>query len=169
MDEVVYAKKVETTDPRFKNRSTRIASPVDQRVIPVPDTSVLCNGCNKNIYPEPGYLVYLGKEDLDDDRPYDFYCKGCLKECFPGARIVDKEVAMAKCPNCKKELKYLCASAEVTRIYHVHLEDGILRHTFSGVIGDVPIYVYTCPICNTELSFTGFDQVSRFLKGEQVI
>jgi len=86
----MYAKEVETTDPRFRNRSIVVVSPGDQRAIPVPDTSVLCNGCNKNVYPKTGYLIYLSKEDLDSDRPYDFYCKGCLKECFPMAEVIDK-------------------------------------------------------------------------------
>ena len=76
---------------------------------------------------------------------------------------------MAKCPKCEKELKHLCASAEVTRTYHVHLEANILQHTFSGVGNDVPRYVYTCPMCGARLNFRGYDHVARFLRGEQVI
>ena len=87
---MVYAKKVQSTDPRFKDRDV-ILTPLEEyvpSVIPVPDTVVPCNGCNKNIYPDPGYLIYLGKRELDQDLLYDFYCEDCIKRCFPQAEVV---------------------------------------------------------------------------------
>ena len=103
----VYAKKVMTTDKRFAGRGITLASytwpdfpdlnkalrgEIDQKpslnvsTIPVPDTSVLCGGCNENLHPDPGfgYLVYFDKHELKVDHPYDIYCEGCLKKYFKG-------------------------------------------------------------------------------------
>lgn len=85
----VYKKLVKTTDPRFAGRTTQIIAPVEQSSISVPDNVVVCDGCNVNIYPDDGYLVYLGKEELDKDLPYDFYCPKCVKEYFPKAILVN--------------------------------------------------------------------------------
>lgn len=88
---MVYAKEVKTTDPRFRGREALIMSQsptygnVEGARIPVPDTVVLCDGCNRNLYPNPGYLVYLDKRAMEKDRPYDIYCEDCLKEYFPAA------------------------------------------------------------------------------------
>jgi len=83
---VIYAKRVQTTDPRFRDRDMIISSGNEASVIPVPDTVVVCNGCNKNVYPGAGYLIYLSKQDLMDDLPYDFYCDDCRKKLFPGSK-----------------------------------------------------------------------------------
>lgn len=85
---MVYAKKVQATDPRFTNRGIKIMSGNYQESIPIPDSEVICNGCNKNIYPNAGYLIYLGKRELDKDQPYDFYCEDCTKDYFPKAKEV---------------------------------------------------------------------------------
>lgn len=89
---VIYIKRVSTKDPRFSGRKIEVvASAIGTTLgnqITVPDAVVLCNGCNKNIYPEDGYLIYLGKRELDKDWPYDFYCERCVKEYFPGAKEV---------------------------------------------------------------------------------
>jgi len=85
---VVYAKKVKTTDPRFGSRNIEIRSGDYNKTIPVPNSCVLCNACNRNIYPNAGYLIYLGKRELDKDQPYDFYCRNCTKEYFPKAKEV---------------------------------------------------------------------------------
>ena len=95
---MVYAKEVETTNQRFKDRDIVVSSAGyskvaaeavgEASVIPVPDTVVLCNGCNSNLYPEKGFLVYLSKRELKEDLPYDLYCSFCLKRCFPKAIIV---------------------------------------------------------------------------------
>ena len=85
---MIYAKKVETTDSRFKDRNIILTSSEHENVIPVPDTVVLCNSCNRNIYPDAGYLVYLDKQDLADDLPYDFYCEDCTKKYFPKRKEV---------------------------------------------------------------------------------
>lgn len=83
----VYAKKVSTTNRRFTGRATTIGSVLDGvpniTRIPVEDTVVLCNGCNQNLHPGDGFLVYLGKRELKADQPYDVYCPGCLKRYFP--------------------------------------------------------------------------------------
>ena len=91
----VYAKKVQTTDPRFSGRVNLVigdvgAGPVALSEIPVPDNVVLCNGCNRNLHPDPGYgyLVYLGKRQLQADAPYDIYCESCLKRYFKGYKEV---------------------------------------------------------------------------------
>lgn len=57
--------------------------------IPVPDTLVLCNGCNENQFPNPVYMVYLTKNDLKADRPYDCYCMSCVKKYFPKAEVIE--------------------------------------------------------------------------------
>jgi len=85
---MVYAKKVLTTDSRFKGRAVTILAADDASVIPVPDSVVLCNGCNKNIYPNAGYLVYLDKEEFEADLPYDIYCESCRKLYFPKATLL---------------------------------------------------------------------------------
>lgn len=93
---MVYIKKVSTTDKRFGNRAIEVcvgSTPIgDVKLphssIPVPDTVVLCNGCNNNVYPGSGYLVYLGKRELDKDLPYDFYCDKCTHKYFPKATLV---------------------------------------------------------------------------------
>lgn len=84
----VYKKLVKTTDPRFAGRSIDIFTPKERTSIPVPDIHVICDGCNGNIYPDDGYLVYLSKRELDKDLPYDFYCSNCVEEYFPEAVLV---------------------------------------------------------------------------------
>lgn len=68
---MIYARKVQTTDPRFSGRA--------------PD-KVLCNGCKRNIYPGAGYLIYLSKQNLAKDQPFDFYCEDCERKYFPDAK-----------------------------------------------------------------------------------
>lgn len=83
----VYAKKVQSSNPRFQGREIVVGSAnYGESRIPIPDSVVLCNGCNQNI--EEGYLVYLGKRELKADQPYDYYCPDCLKG-FKGAVIVE--------------------------------------------------------------------------------
>lgn len=85
---MVYVKKVQSTDRRFGGRDIVVSSEKGSDVIPVSDTVVLCNSCNKNVYPDPGYLVYLTKRELTQDLPYDFYCEECIKKYFPKAKEV---------------------------------------------------------------------------------
>ena len=88
----VYKKLTKTTDERFAGRGIGIFTPGEQTSIPVPDNVVLCNGCNNNIAEteeKEGYLVYLGKRELDKDQPYDFFCPKCVKQYFPGAVLVE--------------------------------------------------------------------------------
>lgn len=84
----VYIKKVSSTAPRFTGRQIEIFVKDSQSSISVPDSVVLCDGCNKNIYPGDGYLVYLGKRELAKDLPYDFYCGCCVRVYFPKAKDV---------------------------------------------------------------------------------
>lgn len=86
---MVYAKEVETNSPRFCNKKINISYGQHQSIVNIPDHIVVCNGCNKNLFPNPGYLVYLGKRDLDHDHPYDIYCKECLGMYFPKVKYVD--------------------------------------------------------------------------------
>lgn len=80
---MIYTKKVQSTDFRFHNRETIIASVEGIDRIPIPDSVVLCDGCNRNV--AEGYLVYLGKRELKLDQPYDIYCAECLRKYFPKA------------------------------------------------------------------------------------
>jgi len=89
----VYAKKTTNKNPIFHNRVNSIATMdenwrVELKVeIPIPDSLVLCNGCNENI--PDGFLVYLDKTHLKNNQCYDIYCEKCLKEYFPKAQIVE--------------------------------------------------------------------------------
>ena len=80
--EKVFVKKVETTDERFSNKAISITGGDTHNLIPVPDNVVVCDGCNKNLYPDPGYLVFFGMESVEKDQPYDVYCESCLKNYF---------------------------------------------------------------------------------------
>jgi len=84
----VYAKKTQSTDKRFAGRRVEIYTAEGADCIPVPDAVVLCDGCNQNIYPNAGYLVYLCKRELAADHPYDFYCEACLKKYFKGYKEI---------------------------------------------------------------------------------
>jgi len=80
---MVYVKAVPTRSIRFEDREIRIGRDgMMPTVIPVPDTEVVCNGCNQNIYPGTGFLVYLTKLDLKRDSPYDIYCEPCVSKYF---------------------------------------------------------------------------------------
>lgn len=83
----IYAKKVQSTDPRFHDRTGIVTTGRglggETVVIPIPDDVILCNGCNRNM--AKGYLVYLGKRELRLDQPYDIYCPECLRKYFPKA------------------------------------------------------------------------------------
>lgn len=88
----VYKKLTKTTDKRFAGRGIEIFAPGEQTSIPAPDNVVVCDGCNANIAEteeKEGYLVYLGKEELDKDQPYDFYCSECVEVYFPEAILVE--------------------------------------------------------------------------------
>jgi hypothetical protein len=82
----VYAKKVSSKHGIFQNRNTIIAGGGEITVIPIPNDVTLCNGCNSNI--EEGYLIYLGKRELDKNQPYDYYCEPCAKRYFKGMKVV---------------------------------------------------------------------------------
>ena len=79
----IYTKKVQSTNPRFHNRETIIATVEGIDRIPIPDAVVLCNGCNRNV--AEGYLVYLGKRELKLDQPCRIYCEECLRKYYPKA------------------------------------------------------------------------------------
>lgn len=89
----VFAKKVETTDSRFAGRRIAVAyvgkDGVQKDETPIPDNIVLCSGCNENVYPDSGWLIYLGRRELNNDQPYDIYCEGCRKKYFPKAKVVE--------------------------------------------------------------------------------
>jgi len=76
----VYVREVSSVEPRFQGRSITITGESLVTTIPVPNTVVLCNGCNQNIYPNNTYLVYLSKNDVKMDRPYDCYCWDCIQK-----------------------------------------------------------------------------------------
>lgn len=86
---MIYFKKVSSQDKRFQNKAISISN-VDGSItnIPVPNNTVLCDGCNCNMYPEDVYLVYLSKNDLKADRPYDCYCFADAVKYFPKYNMV---------------------------------------------------------------------------------
>ena len=92
MDEIVYKKRVSTKHPRWRNRTISIMTPKSLDIIPIPDISILCNGCNDNIYDAEqetfGWLIYFSKQDIEKDIPYDVYCDSCVQRRFPKAREV---------------------------------------------------------------------------------
>ena len=81
-----YAKKVNRSNPIFKNRVNVIAGGPIRTEISIPDNLTICTSCNENV--AEGYLVYLSRNELEEGRPYDYYCEKCLKEWFPKAVIV---------------------------------------------------------------------------------
>lgn len=86
MEEITY-ETISTKHPMFQNRSTKIYSgdslPLElQNVIEVPDSEVLCDGCNQNQYPGDVDAVYL------DGRLYDVFCAPCRKRYFPESKEV---------------------------------------------------------------------------------
>jgi hypothetical protein len=83
---MVFKKRTATTDKIFEDREIHIiASREDIAKIPVGNDVVLCNGCNNNIYPDEGWLVYLTRRELAKNQPYDFYCITCINKYFPKA------------------------------------------------------------------------------------
>ena len=87
---MVIKVKVSSTDRRFAHRAITITSLTEPRGttrIPVPDSVVLCNGCNKNV--SEGYLIYLDKRNWKADLPYDIYCEKCVSEYFPKAELME--------------------------------------------------------------------------------
>lgn len=97
---MIYAKKTYVTDPRFAGRVQTITSfNADEATVvhetAIPDIMVICNGCNRNISESEvvddipfGYLIYLGKMELDRDQPYDIYCHECMRKYFPKAEVL---------------------------------------------------------------------------------
>ncbi len=92
---MIYTKRVETTDERFQGRVIHLCTPsaadghaIEVAAIEIPDEEVICNGCNGNVHPGVGFLVYLGKRELKADTPYDFYCGSCVTKYFPKAEEV---------------------------------------------------------------------------------
>jgi len=86
---VIFIRRVSTKDPRFRGRSILLDFREGPEIILVPDEDVVCNGCNRNIYPDDGFLVYLDKWALKNDLPYDIYCESCVKRYFRKAREVE--------------------------------------------------------------------------------
>ena len=82
----VYAKKVDRSNPVFKNRSISVTGGGMTTSSPVPDNVTLCNGCNSNV--EEGYFIYLDKKHMEKNIPYDYYCESCQKNYFPDAVVV---------------------------------------------------------------------------------
>lgn len=56
---------------------------------PPPKKEVLCDGCNTNIYPGTGYIVYLGRKELRANTPYKgIFCRRCVAKFFKGYQEV---------------------------------------------------------------------------------
>jgi uncharacterized protein with PIN domain len=99
-----YKLKVSTRDKRFKNRSIKIYSYSDNadewedewetEEILIPDTEVVCDFCNTNVYNEKvetfGYLIYTSMEDVRMDRPYMFCCEKCTEKYWKYSKPIYK-------------------------------------------------------------------------------
>jgi ribosomal protein L34E len=88
---MVYYRKVDPKDSMFAGRASTVVGAGEGMVVAhvtrVPDSVVICNGCNENLYPDKtGHLVYLDKRELKANHPYDVYCERCLRRLFPGAK-----------------------------------------------------------------------------------
>ena len=84
--EVVAYRTIPTSHPRFRGRRSRIyALNSDLRKeglvhdAAVPDTVVLCNGCNSNLHPGTCDAVYI------DGQLHDIYCNSCRERYFSEA------------------------------------------------------------------------------------
>ena len=93
----IFIKKVSTRDKRWQGRRSSIVSFAPGRMHvdswSVPDTEILCGGCNENLYNEEeetfGWLVYLDMRSLNEDKPYDVFCEACTIRLFPKAVVVE--------------------------------------------------------------------------------
>ena len=89
-----FIRKIESHDPQFFGRTIGISgaddnfNPIETTVVHVPDTEVICNGCNGNVFPNPVFELFLSKRDLAQNHAYDVYCEKCIKERFPKAELV---------------------------------------------------------------------------------
>lgn len=94
--EITYKKRISTRSSRFQNRKITIITVtngmLEEKHIPIPDTDILCGGCNENIYSKPfGWFIYLSESKVVEDRPYDVYCDECIAKYFPDAEDLSKE------------------------------------------------------------------------------
>jgi hypothetical protein len=74
-----------TKDIMFKGRTNSMMDWSGKVVesISIPDTDVLCNGCNKNMYPENCFGVeFANAESGWEWALYDVYCPDCLEKTF---------------------------------------------------------------------------------------
>ena len=82
---MISYKVISTTDNLFKNKSINVSSldhhgdEVKLSSIKIPDNIVLCDGCNKNLYPNKGNFIFI------DGQPRDIYCTPCRQRFFPEA------------------------------------------------------------------------------------
>ena len=89
---MIYARRTTKENPMFKGRVNSITSldedwkPVEKQEWAIPDSLVLCNGCNQDI--AEGYLIFLDKAHLKANQCYDIYCEKCMREFFPKVIVV---------------------------------------------------------------------------------
>ena len=78
-----------TKDYAYRNRTIDIISESESVSIPIPDDEVICNGCNKNIYPDNGWMMEY--KDGDKWYTYDIYCFDCQEDKFKESKkcVVD--------------------------------------------------------------------------------
>ncbi len=91
---VSFKKRVSTCSPRFHNRHVAMVFGDESKVdeiswFGVEDDEVICNGCNVNVYSDKeetfGWLIYLDRDALKNDEPYDFYCDDCVEKLWEKA------------------------------------------------------------------------------------
>ena len=84
MSERITYRTVPTTKG-FEDRTTRVwgldseSKPRLLQEVPCPDSQVLCNGCNRNLWPGEADAVYM------DGELHDVYCGKCRLKYFPQA------------------------------------------------------------------------------------
>jgi len=84
-DEKLTYKVLLTQDPMFQSRVNRMygGDSFDAlqliSAVPMPDSLVICNGCNENLYPGECCGIYI------NDHLYDVYCDSCRQKYFEQA------------------------------------------------------------------------------------
>ena len=78
---------VSTKDIEFKSRQITIEAASEKPVkIDVPDMEIICNGCNRNQYPDN--IWRLEYKDGHEWQTYDVYCDDCCEQYFPNADLI---------------------------------------------------------------------------------
>jgi len=108
----VYLKEISSTDDMFKGQGLTVYSGEDfsslriTQFIPQEDDVVLCGGCNVNLYPEKGTLVFDSIEKVALNTPYDIFHKECIGNIINDCEVIRIETRLCERKDRGKELPY---------------------------------------------------------------